>query len=63
MVGPVDHSAGLRGGVGSSASIHSQRVATYGDRPQEAYIGRTWTGVESVHVVLVRFSPAGCTLI
>jgi hypothetical protein len=31
--------------------------------PQEAYIGRTWTGVGSVRVVLVEFSPAGCTLI
>jgi hypothetical protein len=39
------------------------KVATYGDRPQEVYIGHTWTGVGSVHVVLVGFSPAGCTLI
>jgi hypothetical protein len=41
----------------------SQKVATYGDRPQEAYARRMWTGVESVCVVLVRFSPAGCTSI
>jgi hypothetical protein len=40
-----------------------RRVATYGDRLQEAYIGRTWTGVGSVHAVLVGFSPPGCTLI
>jgi hypothetical protein len=41
----------------------SQKVATYRDRPQEAYTGRTWTGVGSVRVVLVGFSPAGCTSI
>jgi hypothetical protein len=41
----------------------SRKVATYRDRPQEAYVGRTWTGVGSVRVVLVRFSPAGCTSI
>jgi hypothetical protein len=41
----------------------SQKVATYGDRPQEAYAGRTWTGVGSVRVMLVGFSPAGCTSI
>jgi hypothetical protein len=41
----------------------SQKVATYGDRPQEAYARRTWTGVGSVRVVLVGFSPAGCTSI
>jgi hypothetical protein len=39
----------------------SRKVATYGDRPQEAYAGRTWTGVGSVRVKLVGFSPAGCT--
>jgi hypothetical protein len=39
------------------------KVGMYGDRPQETYTGRTWTGVESVHGVLVGFSPAGCTLI
>jgi hypothetical protein len=41
----------------------SQKVAMYGDRPQEAYAHRMWTGVESVRVVLVGFSPAGCTSI
>jgi hypothetical protein len=41
----------------------SRKVAAYGDRPQEAYAGRTWTGVGSVRVVLVGFSPAGCTSI
>jgi hypothetical protein len=41
----------------------SRKVATYGNRLQEVYAGRTWTGVGSVHVVLVGFSPAGCTLI
>jgi hypothetical protein len=40
-----------------------RKVATYEDRPQKAYTGRTWTGVRSVRVVLVRFSPAGCTSI
>jgi hypothetical protein len=38
------------------------KVATYGDWPQEAYAGCTWTGVGSVRVVLVGFSPARCTL-
>jgi hypothetical protein len=41
----------------------SRKVTTYGDRPQEAYAGRTWTGVRRVRVVFVGFSPAGCTLI
>jgi hypothetical protein len=41
----------------------SRKVATYGDRPQEAYTGHTWTGVGSVRVVLVGFSPVGCTSI
>jgi hypothetical protein len=40
-----------------------RRVSTYRDRPQEAYTGRMWTGVESVRVVLVEFSPTGCTSI
>jgi hypothetical protein len=34
----------------------------YGDRPQEVYVKRMWTGVGSVYVVLVEFSPVGCTL-
>jgi hypothetical protein len=41
----------------------SRKVAMYRDRPQEAYAGRMWTGVGSVRVVLVGFSPAGCTSI
>jgi hypothetical protein len=41
----------------------SWKVATYRDRPQEAYTGRTWTGVGSVRAMLVGFSPAGCTSI
>jgi hypothetical protein len=41
----------------------SYKVAMYGDCPQEAYIGRTWTGVGSVRVMLAGFSPAGCTSI
>jgi hypothetical protein len=41
----------------------SWRVATYGYRPQEAYIGHTWTGMGSVRTVLVGFSPAECTSI
>jgi hypothetical protein len=41
----------------------SRKVATYEDRPQEAYAGRLWTGMGSVRVVLVEFSPAGCTSI
>jgi hypothetical protein len=41
----------------------SRKVATYEDRPQEVYAGRTWTGAGSVRVVLVGFSPVGCTSI
>jgi hypothetical protein len=41
----------------------SRKVVTYGDRPQEAYVVCTWTGVESVRVMLVEFSPTGCTSI
>jgi hypothetical protein len=41
----------------------SQKVATYEDHPQEAYAGHTWTDVGSVRVVLVGFSPVGCTSI
>jgi hypothetical protein len=49
------------GAVTPSNSVGgSWKVATYGDCPQEAYTGRTWTGVGSVRVVLVGFSPAGC---
>jgi hypothetical protein len=35
----------------------------YMDHLQEAYVGRTWTGVGSVRVMLVEFSPTGCTSI
>jgi hypothetical protein len=41
----------------------SRKIAMYGDCPQEAYAGRMWTGVESIRVMLVGFSPAGCTSI
>jgi hypothetical protein len=41
----------------------SWKVATYDDYPREAYVGRTWTGMGSVRVVLIRFSPAWCTSI
>jgi hypothetical protein len=41
----------------------SWKVVTYGDHPQEAYTGRTWTGVGSICVMLVEFFPAGCTSI
>jgi hypothetical protein len=40
-----------------------RKVATYGDRSREAYAERTWTGVGSVRVMLVGFSPTGCTSI
>jgi hypothetical protein len=70
---PTDRSAGVlgivsrapfSGAVTPSNSVGgSWKVATYGDRPQEAYAGRTWTGVGSVRVVLVEFSPAVCTSI
>jgi hypothetical protein len=38
-------------------------VATYGDRPQEVYVGRTWTGVGSIRILLVGFFSVGCTSI
>jgi hypothetical protein len=41
----------------------SRKVATCEDHSLEAYTGHTWTGVESVRVVLVGFSPTGCTSI
>jgi hypothetical protein len=50
--------------VALSNSVDSSwKVATYRDHPEEAYAGRTWTGVGSVRVVLVGFSPVGCTSI
>jgi hypothetical protein len=45
----------------SNAVDDLRKVFTYGDHPHEAYAGRTWTGVGSICVVLVRFFPAGCT--
>jgi hypothetical protein len=69
----MDHSVGLRGGVGStffSGAVHpsnpidnSQKVATYGDCPQEAYTMHTWIGVGSICVMFVGFSPTRCTSI
>jgi hypothetical protein len=63
--GPVDRSASVLGIVSealflgavtpSNSVSGSCKVATYGDRPQEVYAGRTWTGVGSVRVVLVGF--------
>jgi hypothetical protein len=37
----------------------SRKVASYGDRPLEAYAGRTWTDVGSVRVMLVGFPLQG----
>jgi hypothetical protein len=52
------------GAVTLSNSVDdSRKIATYEDRPQEAYAGHTWTGVGSVRVMLVKFSPTGCTSI
>jgi hypothetical protein len=52
------------GAVGLLKSVDdSWKVARYGDRPQEAYTGHIWTGVENVCVVLVGFSPTGCASI
>jgi hypothetical protein len=48
--------------LSKSVSV-SRKVATYGDRPQVAYAGHTWTGMGSIRVVLVGFSPTGCTSI
>jgi hypothetical protein len=52
------------GAVTPSNSVGgSWKVVMYEDRPQEAYAGRTWTGVGNIRVVLVGFSPVGCTSI
>jgi hypothetical protein len=40
-----------------------QKAITYVDCPQEAYAGRTWSGVGSVSDLCIGFSPAGCTSI
>jgi hypothetical protein len=71
--GPTDHSVGL-GVVSGALYLKSSRVhpmllmacerlsRTWTAR-RKAYAGRTWTGVESVHVVCIGFSPTGCTSI
>jgi hypothetical protein len=41
----------------------ARKVTTYGDHLQEAYAGHIWTGVGSIHVVLIGFFPTGCTSI
>jgi hypothetical protein len=52
------------GAVTLSNSVDgSWKVAMYGDGSQKVYVGRTWTGVGSVHVMLVGFPPVGCTSI
>jgi hypothetical protein len=52
------------GAVTLSNSVDNwQKVATYGDHPQEADTGHTWIGVGSVRGVLVGFSHVGCTSI
>jgi hypothetical protein len=71
--GPADQSAGVLEIVSralflkSSDSVQPCRRLVDGCHvqgpPQEAYVGHTWTGVGSICVVLVGFSPAGCTLI
>jgi hypothetical protein len=54
----------VSGAVTPSNSVGgSWKVSTYGDRLHEVYTRRTWTGMGSVHVVLVGFSPVGCTSI
>jgi hypothetical protein len=47
----------------SNLLMTTWKVATYGDCPHEAYTGHTWTGMGSVRVVLIRFSPVWCTSI
>jgi hypothetical protein len=47
----------------SNSLMSTRKVAMYLDCPQEAYTWRTWTGMGSVHVMLIRFSPIGCILI
>jgi hypothetical protein len=49
------------GAVGLLNSVDdSWKVAMYGDHPQEAYVGRTWTSVGSICDMLV---GAECTSI
>jgi hypothetical protein len=47
----------------STLLMTTWKVATYGDCLQEAYIERMWTGVGSVHIVLIGFFLTGCTSI
>jgi hypothetical protein len=66
-VKPANYSAGL--GVASGALVSweqricpirlmtRRKVVIYIDYPQEAYAWCTWTGVGSVHVALIGFSP------
>jgi hypothetical protein len=71
--GPMDRSAGVlwivsgalfSGVVTLSNSVgDSWKIATYGDRPQKAYTGYTWTDVGSVRVVLIGVFLAGCASI
>jgi hypothetical protein len=44
-------------------SVIVDQVAAFVNYPQEAYEGRTWTGMKSVRVMLIRFSSACCTSI
>jgi hypothetical protein len=54
----------LLGAVTLSTSVgDSGKVAKYQVYSQEAYAGSTWTGVGSVRVMLIGFSPVGCTSI
>jgi hypothetical protein len=67
--GPADHSAGLGVVSGAlflrSSRFHPTLLVAYERLPRTgtARRKRTWTGVGSVRVVLVGFSPAGCTSI
>jgi hypothetical protein len=65
---PADQLVGMLGIVSravtpSNSVSGSWKVSTYRDRLHEVYTRRTWTGVGTVRVVLVGFSPAGCTSI
>jgi hypothetical protein len=50
----------LQASVGAHADLGAGHL---GAAAHVAPVRRVWTGVESVHGVLVRFSPAWCTLI
>jgi hypothetical protein len=76
-VGLIDHSAGLRGEVGSTFSREQhirptlltthERLSRTGTTRRKRTLGvcgqHTWTGVGSLRVVLVGFSSTGCTSI